>query len=218
MRLAFDRTGLLVAASASLGVYGQPALAADREVDPTYGRIEGDVSLVVGAGAVLAPRAPRAEAQIRIRYLDTAGVFGAYEDATVVGSDSEPRRVVITGLELRPLFLARWLSGLETDHARLDMVLDSLGLDLGATFSQPSRGGFASRSGLEVGLGVEIPILATASGPWVDVHGGLRGSEQALALGTVRSTDDRYGYLAVTLSWHQFAAIHVVDEGDRAPR
>ena len=100
----------------------------------------------------------------------------------------------------------------------LGEVLDSLGLDLGATFSQPARAGFASRSGLEVGLGVEIPILATASGPWIDVHGGLRWSEEALAIGTVRGADDRYGYLAVTLSWHQFATIHGVDGGDRAPR
>ena len=52
-----------------------PGPAAD---DPSYGRVDGDITWVAGAGAVVAPRGPRPEAEMRLRYLETAGVFVAY--------------------------------------------------------------------------------------------------------------------------------------------
>src|SRR5689334_5367748 len=87
-------------------VSAEPAVLHEH-VDTSYGRIDGDVTLVVGAGAVVAARGPRATAEMRVRYLDTVGAFATYEDGPLVGSETDPRRVFATGLELRPFFLAR---------------------------------------------------------------------------------------------------------------
>jgi hypothetical protein len=122
------------------------------------------------------------------------------------------------GLELRPLFLYRWLKNHETEEARLDLTLDSLGLEIGAVWMQPAGEGFGARAGIQVGLGVEVPITAAATGPWVGLRGGLRWSDDALAFASVRSADDRSAYVVLTLAWHQLAAVHVVDMGDQAPR
>jgi hypothetical protein len=180
--------------------------------------LQGDLTLAAGLGGVVAARGGRAEGELRVRYLETAGLFATYEDGALVGSAAEPTRVLSTGLELRPLFLARWLTGLESRRARVDLILDSLGLELGATFAQPAGTSFGSRAGLQAGLGVEVPILAQASGPWLGFHAGVRWSEAALASGVVSSADDRSGFVAITLAWHQVVVTHVVDEGDEAPR
>jgi hypothetical protein len=192
-----------------------PGASADDPSDATRGRIDGDLALVLGAGAVVAARAPRVEGEIRLRYLDSAGGFVTYEDAAGLGSN--PARVLGAGLELRPLFLARWLSGFETPRARIDLITDSIGLELGLLLSQPS-GASGWRCGLELGLGVEIPVLPKATGPWFGVHAGLRWSETALATGIVENVDDRAAYVAITIAWHQMVATHLVDLGDELPQ
>lgn len=184
---------------------------------PTYGRIDGDVAFVVGAGMVVAPRGVLAEAELRVRYLDSAGAFVTYEDAPLVGSPAEPRRCIVAGVELRPMFLLRWLQGLETEHAALDLWIDSIGLELGALWLQPAGDGFGARAGVQFGLGMEVPLTGAATGPWVGLRGGLRWSDDALAFGAVRSADDRSAYLALTIAWHQLVATHLVDVGDEAP-
>jgi hypothetical protein len=216
MRSAFDHLPRVLLAAA-LGLSGGEAKA-ESASDPSYGRIDGDVTVAVGAGAVAAARGPRAEAELRVRYLETAGLFATYEDASVLGSASEPPRILSTGLELRPLFLFRWLEGYEAQHARLDLAIDSLGLELGATFEQPSGSAFGSRRGIEVGLGLELPILESATGPWIGIHGALRWSDNALGSGVVDNADDRQAVLAITLAWHQLLATHIVEAGDEAPR
>src|SRR5215472_6116672 len=170
MRLAFNR--ILIAAAFALRAGTASADAAT--VDPSYGRIDGDLDLVVGAGAVVSPRGPRGEIDLRLRYLETAGVLATYEDA--VGSGAEPGRALTVGLEMRPLFFARWLRGQETQRAWLDLALDSIGLEMGAVFQEPSGRGFGSQRGLEVALGIELPLLARATGPWIGFRGGLRWS------------------------------------------
>jgi hypothetical protein len=185
-------------------------------VDPTYGRIEGDMNLAVGAGAVIAPRGPRGEAEVRLRYLETAGVLATYEDA--FGSPAEPQRALTMGLEVRPLFLFRWLKGHEGEHPWFDLALDSMGFEMGVVLQQRSGAGFASQRGIEVALGIELPLMAHATGAWIGVRGGLRWSELALASGSVLSADDRQATLAVTLAWHQILPTHIVDLGDRAVR
>src|SRR5580700_3231312 len=113
-----------------------PAMAsAQRPGDGTYGRIAGDVTLVGALGGVVAARGPRAEAELRLRYLESVGAFVSYEDGTVLGSSAEPERVLTAGVEARPLFLFRWLRGREGGSAWLDLAIDSLGLELGAVFA-----------------------------------------------------------------------------------
>jgi hypothetical protein len=186
--------------------------------EPSYGRVEGDVTLVAGAGAAVASGGARAAGELRARYLETAGVFGTYEDGPIIGSSSGPSRVVAGGLELRPLFLYRWLQGHETRRARLDLAIDSIGLELGLTWQQPQGGSFTSSPGLEVGLGLEVPLLLDATGLWLAFHGGVRWSDETLGSGLVATSDEREAYLSITLAWHQVIAAHLVDVGDQAPQ
>jgi hypothetical protein len=186
-------------------------------MEPSYGRVEGDVTLVAGAGAAVASGGLRAEGEVRARYLETAGIFGTYEDAPIVGSSAAPRRVVAAGFELRPLFLYRWLQGHETRRARLDLAIDSIGFELGLTWQQPQGGSFDSTPGFGVGLGLEVPLLLDATGLWVAFHGGIRWSDETLGSGLVTTPEEREAYLSITLAWHQVIAVHLVDMGDRAP-
>ena len=77
-------------------------------------------------------------------------------------------------------------------------------------FEQPAGSGFASRRGLEVGVGIELPILGRASGPWFEIRGAVRWSDAALGSG-IEGADDLQTVLAVTLAWHQIFSAHVVD-------
>ena len=186
--------------------------------DTTYGRIDGDASVVVGAGVALGPRDPRAALDARLRYLDTVGIFVTYEDGRLFGSGADPSRVLAGGLELRPLFLGRWLKGVELGHARADLLLDSFGIELGGFVAQPAGGSFGQRPGLQVGLGLELPVSGSASGLWTGLHGGLRWSDAALSGDALRGPSDRAAFLAITASWHQLFGAHVVDLRDTAPR
>jgi hypothetical protein len=201
--------GLVLPSSAARG---------DGLPEPTYGRLEGDLTLVAGLGGVVAPRGPRAEGELRLRYLESAGVFVGYEDGAVLGSVAEPQRVLATGIEVRPLFFFRWFRGHETRRAYFDLVLDSIGLEVGAAFAQPAGDGFASRAGVQAGLGLEFPVAARATGLWIGLHGGVRWGDTALASGSTVDADDRSAFLTITLAWHQVVLAHVVDLGDRAPR
>lgn len=185
--------------------------------DTAYGRIDGDLSVVGGAGATFGPRGPRATADVRLRYLWTAGLFATYEDGALVSSGAEPRRALATGMELRPLFLGRWLRGLETGHPHLDLALDSLGLELGAVFLQPAGASFGQRPGLQFGLGLEVPILPRASGPIVGLHGGVRWSDRALGADDRLGPADRAAYFTVTLAFQHVFGGHLVDLGDPEP-
>lgn len=188
------------------------------ETDTSYGRIESDVSASVGLGVALGPSAPRASADLRLRYLWTAGLFATYEDGPLLGGASDPRRVFATGVELRPLFLARWLQGLETGNAYIDLAIDSFGLELGAVFEEPIGRPFGSRPGLQAGVGLELPILPSATGPVIGLHGGARWSDATLAGRTIEGPSDRALYLLVTIAWQHAFKTHVVNLGDPEPR
>jgi len=206
-------SGVLALAAVLIGT-----VARAEGVEPSYGRVEGDVTVVVGAGASFASGGPRAAADLRARYLETAGLFATYEDGVLAGSSADPRRMIAFGLELRPLFFYRWLGGHETHRVRWDLSLDSFGLEFGMTWpASPHGDGFAAHPGIETGVGLELPILPDATGLWLAVHGGVRWSDDALASGPVHPSD-REAYLAVTLAWHQVVSTHLVDIGDRPPR
>jgi hypothetical protein len=181
--------------------------------DATFGRISGDVSVIVGAGGLALFRALRATGELRARYLDTVGVFATYEE-TVIAEAADVGRAATWGLELRPLFLYRWLQGHETGKARLDLAIDSLGLEMGAVL-QPSAPPGVSSWGFLVGLGFEVPMELAENGPWLGVHGGMRWSDAALAGTSDKSLQGSTAYVAVTVAWHQVFTGHVVDSGDR---
>jgi hypothetical protein len=211
------RSGFKVLLCALVTLAWAAPARADDAVEPSYGRVEGDLSLVLGAGVVAAPRGGRGEVELRARYLDSAGLFVTYEEGPAFGSAAEPGRVLAGGFELRPLFFYRWLQGQETQKAWADLVVDSIGIEMGATLSQPSGQGL-TEWGLQVGLGVEVPILPRATGPWVGLHGGVRWSDQAIASGQVQGADDRGIYIALTVAWHQVVLTHLVDVADEPRR
>jgi len=213
MRWASDSPALALVVSVAIAAFGVDARADGAEA--TYGRVAGDVTLVAAAGGALAAGGPRLEGELRVRYLESAGLFATYEDGSLAGSSADPQRVFASGLELRPVFLARWLRGHETEHALLDLTVDSIGLELGATLVQPSRASFGARSGIEVGLGVEVPLSGEADGAWIGLHGGVRWSDEALASGRVNGASDREGYLALSFAWHKVVETHIVDVSDR---
>ena len=209
---------LLQLLSATPAGAAEPVAPPSAKPDSTYGRIDGDIGLVLGVGLAVGPDAPRGAVDFRVRYLDTVGIFFDYEDGSMFGHGAEPVRVLAGGLELRPLFLGRWLTGHEIGNARLDLALDSLGFELGGVFAQPQYGSFPQRPGLQAGLALELPILARASGPWIGLHGGIRYSDAALGGGPVSNPADRAFFLSITLAWHQIVGTHAVDAFDRAPR
>lgn len=193
------------------------ASAADAK-DASHGRIDGDLSASLGAGAAFGPRGPRAALDVRFRYLWTAGVFATYEDGPFFGSGAEPKRTFASGIEIRPLFLARWLTGRESGQPYLDLTMDSFGLELGAVFMQPEGASFGSRPGLQAGVGMQVPILPRASGPLIGIHAGARWSDSALAGHPILGASDRSMYLLLTVAWQQVFGGHVVDLGDPEPR
>jgi hypothetical protein len=212
-----ERRRLPVAIALGFAVALGYSVATADTVDPSYGRIEGDVTVAPGVGVAAEPRGPSFVGEFRIRYLETAGLFAVYEDGSVLGSSAAPRRSLSLGTELRPLFLARYLQDLEIRRAWFDLVLDSLGFDLGAVFAQPSGESFGAQPGLQVGLGIEVPLLVRVDGPWIGIHAGVRWSDDALTTGRVHGADDRGMYLALTLVYEQLFMTHMVDAGDRRP-
>jgi hypothetical protein len=215
----------LVAAAALEGALGSTWEARARaddsvrpaDMDTTYGRIDGDLGVAFGVGATLGPSAPRGTLELRLRYLDTAGIFAEYEDS--LGSDaSNPRHLFGGGFEIRPLFLARWLAGRELGVPWLDLLIDSVGFELGAFYEQPVGEAVENRTGLQASLGLEVPILPRASGPWIGLHAGVRWSDATLEGESPPEPLNSSLFLAMTLAYHQIFPAHLVDAADIAPR
>jgi hypothetical protein len=190
--------------------------AADRK-DGSHGRVDGDLAIEAGIGASFGPRSPRGAADVRFRYLSMIGAFVTYEDGPLLGSRAEPKRALATGLELRPLFLAKWFTGRYSGNPYLDLTIDSLGLELGAVFMQPNGARFGAKPGLQAGIAFEVPVFPSATGPFIAVHTGVRWSDVALSGGPLAGPADRALYVNVIFAWQQVFGAHVVDMGDRAP-
>ena len=176
----------------------QPAIATaakDEQTDGVYGRFDGDLDVAVALGGELEKDAARAAARASVHYFWTAGVYASYRDA--LGRDDPDARLVSFGLDLRPLFIPRWSQGWESGPLLLDLVLDSVSLSLGAYWGRSVPEAHASR-GLELGLGVGVPLFAQASGPWIGARGLVRWPEPMLG-----------GYelsALATLEWHWIAS------------
>ncbi len=216
-RHSSSASGCVVSLAVAAAAAWFECTASAADVDTAYGRIDGDLSASAAVGTSFGPRGPRAAADLRLRYVWTAGFFVTYEDGSMFGGVAEPLRALATGVELRPLFFAKWLQGKESGKAHFDLALDSLGLELGAVFSQPDGARFASTRGLQAGIGLQVPILPRATGPFVGVHGGARWSDASLAGKGGESPIDRSLFLLVTVGFQEVFGARVVDLGDRAP-
>lgn len=188
--------------------------------DGAYGRLDGDLEFRLSAGPALITNTPVFAARTDALYLCTAGIYAAYTDA-FRDSPSFDRRSIAAGIRLAPLFLGRFALNREQGPARLDLLLDSIALDIGAFVSQAPapEASFRKTPGLELGLGVSLPFFEDASALFLDLRAALRWN--AAQLGAQARAQDGQGVAAMfslTLSWHQILAVHLVDANDAHPR
>lgn len=214
MKALSPARGLVVAILAATAAWPTAARASDD--DGAYGRLEGDLALHGGAGMAVMKGGPHLAFELEALYLSTAGIYARYTDA-LGRKKAFFERTISTGVELRPLFLARWAKDMERGPARLDLFLDSFSLELGAVWAQPDRGSFAKKPGLEFGTGFEFPFLASGTGPFVGAFAALRLSDPSIP--NDRDILEQGSMLLFTLSWHQMVPAHLVDVRDRrSPR
>jgi hypothetical protein len=183
--------------------------------DGAYGRLAADLGLELGAGPALGEGGPSLLVEAAAVYLATAGGYARYID-TLGSQGAIASRSIAAGVWMRPLFLARFASNYEHGPARLDLLLDSLGLGLGVFWTAPQTSGFERDPGLELSLGLDLPVLASATGPFLGLRGALRlrprdltGPRDLLASGA---------FVALTFAWHHLVGPSVVDAGDTRAR
>ena len=189
-----------------------PSVARADDADGAYGRLDGDLLLQAGAGVAVAFGGPHLAIDLHALYLSSAGFYARYTDALGQKAASF-ERTVATGIDVRPFFLARWAQDLEKGPPRLDLFVDSLSIQFGAAWQQPQGMAFKEQPAFEIGLGLEFPLLKTASGPFIGAEGvfrfdDLQGKDKRdlLAQGSV---------MLFTVSWHQTVHAGLADIRDR---
>jgi hypothetical protein len=197
-----ERSRLVLLALAALtGVDARSANAAAQSADTrhaasvrdgVYDRFDGDLDLGLGLGVELGSAGHAAPA-IRgtAHYFSIAGLYLA---GRAHAGDDSARSLFALGVDLRPLFVPRWAKGYETGPSFSDLTLDSLSLSLGAFWTERAAHALNAARGFEAGLGVGVPLFASASGPWLETRGVLRYPDAAA----------REEAVFVALAWHGF--------------
>jgi hypothetical protein len=173
-----------------------PASAAwppEAESDGVYGRFRGDTDVSLKLGGMLRDSGVAGSVGASAHYYSLLGVTGDYSESLV--ADSLHARSASVGMELRPLFLPRWVLGMERGPAWLDLALDSAAFGFGAYFTDAEADGRGSR-GAWMSLGFGAPLLGAATGPWLELR-ALRRFPDHDADGV-----DAHNALFVYLSWH----------------
>jgi hypothetical protein len=201
---------------------------AQEDADGSYGRLEGDLTLSIEAGASAALRSGEsASGSLAARagtfYLHTVGLIVQYNDALEL-EEAPLARSIVGAIELRPLFLGRFAQDMERGPAHLDLFADSFGLGLGIYGSWQSERqcvempmGRLPRPcrdlGMELSVGAEIPFLGRANSPFV----GLRAAVRWSLVDAPPLQQDLPPQLMLTLSfgYHHVLLVHLVDAGDR---
>ena len=193
--------------------------AADDDGDGLYGRFDGDVwlSAAVGGGAVFGDGETRdaGTVELRARFLDSVGPFAYVQGDGSFGDASRWR--VGGGLELRPLFLARFLTGNSIGQEWADVFLDSLSIELGVValaLGEPTsgaRGAQQASAAFVLGTGLDLPILL---GDWrVALRVGLRWTHADQLRSGVQNDLSLLGALVISAPVHAGLALR---EGPRA--
>jgi hypothetical protein len=211
--------GVALVLLAALGLHGPEALAANDADDGAYGRLAGDLALSLQVGMSEAFPGESLAGRLGASYLHTAGVYAQYDDS--LGLRFEPTaRSVGAGVELRPLFLPRFGSDLEQGPAYLDLFIDSLCIALGvygaASSTDECNGSGLDcwRVGLELGAGVELPLLPQADGPFIALRGSGRWPTTPHGAETT-AIDRPGGMVSLGLGYRLVVMTHLVDAGDR---
>lgn len=176
-------------------------LLVSRAASAQSGRLDGDVGLSIEGGASFGERTAGAVAG-RALYLATAGAY-----ATVTAGP-DGYRLGAAGVEMRPLFIPRFLRNFEGSRDTFELTVDSLSIDLGAAKRDHVGDLF-----LELGVGVEVPLLARYSGPFLALHIVRDIAPDSLRGGTGGETR-----AMLTLGFRGTFIAHLVDAGDRSTR
>jgi hypothetical protein len=195
------RHALLTVVCASLGGLAEAAAATwppPPESDGVYGRLGGNTDASLKLGGLISHSRLSASVGASAHYYSLLGITGDYSESLT--EDALQRRSFSVGSELRPLFLPRWLLGKQRGPAWLDLTLDSICLGLGAYFSEVAAPGADTR-GVWMSLGMGLPVIGRASGPWLELRALRRwpdaGAERAEA----------HNALLLYLSWHQLVQL-----------
>lgn len=174
--------------------------------DGLYGRFDSSTSVVIGAGAAIGfgdeGRSAGAVVDARVRVIDAGGA------ALSLHTDGAGTARLFSGIELRPFFPALFLEDLFTGRPYVDLLVQSLGIDLGVDVGLSS----GAPLGFAWGVSIELPLLT----PERFAHGlGLRlGIRRARQLTDARpnpgvATDVEYwsGYALLCLGLDAGTAI-----------
>lgn len=134
-----------------------------------YGELNGALALGVSGGAALLAGGsgsggmPMWQAALDLFAFGTAGLKLGYDtvERDLGGNESLRRHALTFSLELRPLFLALFLTNRFTGSERLDLFLYSLGLEVGASYERTTlqqSGATDTGHGFHIGFGFEVPL------------------------------------------------------------
>jgi hypothetical protein len=190
---AFAITAVLVVSALAGRAHAQQG-------DGAYGRLDGDLALSAGVngGVVIDDRvhpAPTGSVslELRARILDSGGLFAAGEWRP----EGDSR--VIVGVDVRPFFLPRFLLGLESGFQWFDLLLDSIGVDIGAAMGPFDHD---AGVGLAIGFGLDVPLfLPERTSGGVFLHLGARY--------VTASAFDQVAPLGGTTDWVLLAGLDV---------
>ena len=122
--------------------------------DGLYGRFDGDLVLSAGLGGGVTlddDGGATGLVDLRARFLDTGGLFIAPQ----LGPGGSLR--VVTGVEVRPLFPVRFLLGAWSGIPFWDLLVDSIGFELGVALDR--LGSDERGAGLSLGFGLDAPLV-----------------------------------------------------------
>lgn len=137
-----------------------PTPAVAQRNDGMYGRLEKDLvlsaELMAGAAQTgRAPWAPAADITLRARYLDMAGLALSYRRAFADARDD----ALLLAVDLRPAFFARVNFDFQRGPRWVDLLLDSIGVEVGAAWTRPGEGSSRGEGAAALlGVGVELPL------------------------------------------------------------
>lgn len=191
------------------------AWTSSARADGAYGRLAGDVALQGTVGPTFG-HGPAAGASISALYLVTAGPYvsadlALSDDARWAHLGNGRLRSVSTGVELRPIFIPRFLKAMESGHAFWDLLLDSAGFRLGARFHPGSE-----RRGLEFGGVLDVPLGTHYSGVFLGLS--VMKTVPGRALAGLRDNPEQTLFFGVALGVRGMLTTHLVDFGDSADR
>lgn len=205
-----DRARALASGLAAALTLAAPARATEHALSPrvqapegnaladgVYGRFDGNTDLSLKLGGVLSQAELWGSVGVSAHYYSLLGVSADY--ASGLAADSTDLESLSLGVELRPLFLPRWALDAEHGPAWLDLTLDSLAVGFGAYWADAGEG-FGEARGVWLSLGMGVPLLGRADGPWLEVRETRRFPDR-----DTNGVADAHNAVYVYFGWHYFA-------------